>query len=79
MLIRRRAWGCVAGVLLLAGTWPLACQANEDTAEYEKYKQRREIEGRLFRTGLQRFGNQLRAGAIVATCDNKELVQALMS
>ena len=76
-MIRRRTWGCVAGVLLLAGTWPLACQANEDTAEYEKYKQRREIEGRLFRTGLQRFGNQLRAGAIVAACDKKELVDPI--
>jgi len=62
---------------LLAGTWPLACQANEDTAEYERYKQRREIEGRLFRTGLQHFGNQLRAGAIVAACDKKELVDSI--
>jgi hypothetical protein len=62
---------------LLAVTWPVACQANEDTAEYERYKQRREIEGQLFRAGLHRFGNQLRAGAIVAACDKKELVDSL--
>ena len=66
-----------AGVFLFAGTWPLACQANEATAEYERYKQRRQIEGRLFRTGLHRFGNQLRAGAIAAACNKKELVDSL--
>jgi hypothetical protein len=76
MLIRR-ACSCVAGAFLFAGTWPPACQANEDTAEYERYKQRRQIEGRLFTTGLHRFGNQLRAGAIAAACDKKELVDSL--
>lgn len=69
--------GRLIAALLLLTMVRIALGAEDRSAEYSRYKQRREIQAHLYGAGFYRFGNQLRAGAILDACGQKGLAMSL--